>query len=167
MWGETVRNLSEIQYLVFPRLIALSEVGWTPQAAREYADFLPRLAAQGTRLTLAGTNFHPTPQVPWRLDLAAAPGLRAVASDVDGTVALLSAPGIPAGLITVLVDWGDGTTSPGTVDGTSATDTGVNGLYTVSAGHRYADDGNHTLTVTASAPGVPDAVARTSVRSGR
>jgi hexosaminidase len=70
MWGETVRNLSEVQYMVFPRLIALSEVGWTPQAARDYADFLPRLAAQGPRLTLAGSNFYPTPEVPWMLDLA-------------------------------------------------------------------------------------------------
>jgi len=67
MWGETVRNLSEVQYLVFPRLIALSEVGWTPQAARDYGGFLPRLAAQGPRLTLAGTNFYPTPEVPWEL----------------------------------------------------------------------------------------------------
>jgi hexosaminidase len=65
MWGETVRNLSEIQYLVFPRLIALAEVGWTPQAERVYADFLPRLAAQGPRLTAAGVNFYPTPLVPW------------------------------------------------------------------------------------------------------
>jgi hexosaminidase len=65
MWGETVRNLSEVQYLVFPRLIALSEVGWTPQAARDYDGFLPRLAAQGPRLTMAGTNFYPTPKVPW------------------------------------------------------------------------------------------------------
>ena len=65
MWGETVRTLSEVQYLVFPRLIALCEVAWTPQAARDYDDFLPRLAAQGTRLVLAGTSFHPSPGVPW------------------------------------------------------------------------------------------------------
>jgi hexosaminidase len=65
MWEETTRNLSEIQLMVFPRLIALAEVGWTPQAARDFTDFLPRLAAQGPRLTLAGTNFYPSPEVPW------------------------------------------------------------------------------------------------------
>ncbi|SFB70877.1 hexosaminidase [Nocardioides terrae] len=65
MWAETVHDLSEVQYMVFPRLIALAEVGWTPQAARSYADFLPRLGAQGPRLTLAGTSFYPTPLVPW------------------------------------------------------------------------------------------------------
>src|SRR4051794_2844306 len=164
MWGETVRNLSEIQYLVFPRLIALAEVGWSPQASRDFADFLPRLAAQGSRLTFAGTNFYPTPEVPWRLDLAASPDVRAHGRTVDGTLASLSAPGIPAGSITVSIDWGDGTTSPGTISGTPATATRVNGLYTISASHRYPQrqpghgraHGGHRafeVTITASAPG--------------
>jgi hexosaminidase len=83
LWGETVRNLSEVQYMVFPRLIALSEVGWTAQAARDYAGFLPRLAAQGPRLTMAGTNFYPTPKVPWPVDAGASPDVRAVAGRVD------------------------------------------------------------------------------------
>jgi hexosaminidase len=160
MWGETVRNLSEIQYLVFPRLIALSEVGWTPQEARDYADFLPRLAAHGPRLTLSGTNFYPSPEVPWPLDLAASPDVRAADGDVDGTLASLSAPGIPAASITVSVDWGDGTTSPGTIDGTPATPTGVNSLYTIAAGHRYTSHGAFDVTITVTAPGVSDAVAR-------
>jgi hexosaminidase len=164
MWGETVRNLDEIEYLVFPRLIALSEVGWTPQAVRDYADFLPRLAAQGPRLTLAGTNFYPTPEVPWRLDLAGAPDVRAVAGSVDGTLASLSAPGIPADSVTVSIDWGDGTTSPGTVNGTPATPTSVNGLYAISARHRYTGHGVFDVTITASAPGVSDAVVQMPVR---
>jgi hexosaminidase len=166
LWGETVRNLREIQYLVFPRLIALSEVGWSPQASRSYADFLPRLAAQGTRLTLAGTDFHPTPMVPWRLALAASPDVRAVDGEVDGALASLSAPGIPASAITVSIDWGDGTTDAGTVDGTPATPTSVNGLYTVSGSHHYTAGDGFTVTITASAPGVPDAVTETPVRRG-
>ncbi|WP_331525916.1 beta-N-acetylhexosaminidase [Nocardioides sp.] len=160
LWSETVRDLSEIQYLVFPRLIALSEVGWTPESARDYAGFLPRLAAQGTRLTLAGTNFHPTPQVPWRLDLAASPDVRAVHGEVDGTVAFLSAPGVPVASITVSIDWGDGSTSPGTVDGTPATPTSVNSPYTISGSRRYTSPGVLDVTVTVSAPGLPDAVVR-------
>src|SRR4029079_14503058 len=167
MWGETVRNLSEVQYMVFPRLIALSEVGWSPEAARDYADFLPRLAAQGPRMTLTGTNFSPTPAVPWRLDLAATPDVRAVGGRVNGTLASLSAPGIPAGSITVSVDWGDGTTSPGTVSGTPATPTSVNSLDTVTADHHYTHHGEFTVTISASAPGTPDAVAQVPVRWGR
>ncbi|HEX4687090.1 MAG TPA: beta-N-acetylhexosaminidase [Nocardioides sp.] len=164
MWGETVRNLGEVEYMVFPRLIALAEVGWTPQASRDRADFLPRLAAQGPRLALAGTNFHPSPEVPWGLDLAGSPDVRAVAGSVDGTVASLSAPGIPVTSITVSIDWGDGTTSPGTVSGTPSTPTSVNSLYTISASHRYAGHEVPPMTIAASAPGVPDAVAQVSVR---
>jgi hexosaminidase len=167
MWGETVRNLGEIQYLVFPRLVALAEVGWSPQASRDYADFLPRLAAQGARLTFAGTNFYPTPKVPWRLDLAGSPRVRAHGRDVGGTLATLSAPGIPAGSITATIDWGDGMTGPGTVSGTAATPTSVNSVYTISGSHRYTRHGASAVTVTVSAPGVPDAVTRVPVRRGR
>jgi hexosaminidase len=167
MWGETVRNLSEIQYLVFPRLIALAEVGWSPQASRDYQDFLPRLAAQGARLTFAGTNFYPTPEVPWRLDLAASPHVHASGRDVHGTLATLSAPGIPAGSITATIDWGDGTTSAGTVSGTAPTPTSVNSAYTITGSHRYTRPGAHHVTVTAGAPGVADAVTEVPVGHGR
>ena len=166
-WGETTRNISEIQYLVFPRVIALAEVGWTPQAGRTYADFLPRLAAQGPRLTLAGTNFYPTPMVSWRLDLAASPDLSTHAGTVDGTLASLSAPGVPASSLTVTVDWGDGTTSPAGVSGTPATTSTVNGLYTVAASHTYAGHGAYDVTITASAPGTADAVDHVTVGPGR
>jgi hexosaminidase len=167
MWSETVRNLSEIQYMVFPRLVALSEIGWTPQAARVYDDFLPRLAAQGSRLTWAGTNFYPTPKVPWRLDLAASPDVHATGGTVGGTLASLSAPGIPADSVTASIDWGDGTTSPGTISGTPATPTSVNSLYAISASHHYTGHRTSPVTVTVSAPGVPDASTQVPVRGGR
>jgi len=167
IWGETTRNLSEIQFMVFPRLIALSEVGWTPQASRSYTDFLPRLAAQGARLTLSGTYFYPTPVTPWRLDLAGSPNVRAVAGDVNGTLAALSAPGIAASSVTVTIDWGDGTTSTGDVSGTAATPTSANGIYTISGSHQYSSHGVFSVTITASAPGVSDAVTQVPVRWGR
>jgi hexosaminidase len=166
MWSETVRDLGEIEYLVFPRLIALSEVGWTPQAARDHADFLPRLAAQGHRLTVVGTNFYPTPQVPWRLDLAASPDVRAVDGSLTGTLASLSAPGIPADSLTVSIDWRDGTTEPGTVHGTPATPTTVNSLYTISAGDHDIGPAGLEVTITASAPGMVDAVVQVIVING-
>ena len=72
MWGETVPTLSDVDYMVFPRLLALAEVAWSPAARRTatspaYHDFLLRLAAQGARLQAAGVNFYPSTQVPWTL----------------------------------------------------------------------------------------------------
>jgi hexosaminidase len=166
MWGETVVNLSNVDYMVFPRLIALAEVGWTPQAERTggYSDFLTRLAPQGARLTLAGTNFYPTPEVPWRLDLAAAARIPVIGGQVSGPVASLSAPGIAASSITARIDWGDGTSSAGTVDGTAATPTSANGLYSISGAHRYAQPGTFDVTISARAPGAPSVVTHTTLK---
>ena len=165
MWGETVVNLSNVDYMVFPRLIALAEVGWSPKVERSatspaYQDFLTRLAAQGARLTLAGTNFYPTPEVPWRLDIAAAqPAVSG--GQVAGPVASLAAPGFPASSITTSIEWGDGTSTAGAVTGVAATPTTVNGLYTISGTHAYQHPGDFMVTITASAPGAQTVVAHT------
>ncbi len=42
-WTEWVENASTVQYLMFPRLAAVAEAGWTPQSQRHYPDFLQRL----------------------------------------------------------------------------------------------------------------------------
>jgi len=117
MWGETVVTLSDVDYMVFPRLLALAELGWSPLVARTpsgpaYQDFLDRLAAQGARFMTRGTNFYPSPKVPWRLALVAA---HPTVSNgrVSGALAMLSAPGVAAGAVTASIDWGDGTTTPG------------------------------------------------------
>ncbi len=165
MWGETVVNLSNVDYLVFPRLIALAEVGWTPQAERTsgYSDFLTRLAPQGARLTLAGTNFYPTPEVPWRLDVAAAAQIPVINGQVSGPVASLSAPGIAASSITATINWGDGTSSAGAVDGTAATSATVNGLYTISGTHTYRQPGAFQVSITVKAPGTPSVTTTTTL----
>ncbi len=71
MWSETVRTLSQAERLIFPRLLATAEIGWSPQVTRTadspaYHDFLVRLGAQGPRLTASGTQFYATPEVPWQ-----------------------------------------------------------------------------------------------------
>jgi hexosaminidase len=65
LWSETVRNISAVFYLVAPRLPAVAEVGWTPQASRNWDDFKLRLAAQAPRWRLLGINYHRSPMVPW------------------------------------------------------------------------------------------------------
>jgi hexosaminidase len=171
MWGETVVNLSNVDYMVFPRLLALAEIGWSPKAHRTstqseaYQDFVARLAAQGARFLSGRVNFYPTPEVPWRLDLIAPPRTVARGGSVDGPLATLSAPGRPASAVTATINWGDGTTSGGTVTGRPATPTTVNGLYTVSGSHRYANPGVYVATVTVSAPGTAPASVHFKVRA--
>ena len=169
MWGETVVNSSNIEYMVFPRLPALAELGWSPKVERTaasaaYQDFLTRLAAQGARWQAAGVNFYPTPEVPWRLDLA--PGSPTVAgNEVSGTLATLAAPGYSTDKISVTIDWGDGSSNPGILSGTAATPLTVNGLYSVVSDHTYAHHGSHDITVTASASDTPSVTVHLTVQT--
>jgi hexosaminidase len=156
MWGETVVNLSNVDYMVFPRLPALAEISWSPKVDRTsvrspaYSDFIGRLAAQGARLMAAGVNFYPSTEVSWSLALAA-PDLTASGQDqVSGNVATLAAPGDAPSDVTATINWGDGTSSAGTVTGTAPTSTTVNSLYTVAGAHTYTAPGAYQATVTAS-----------------
>jgi hexosaminidase len=65
LWAETIRNITAAQYLAMPRLPAIAEVGWTPQAVRRWDDFRVRLAAHAPRWRMLGINYYPSPQVPW------------------------------------------------------------------------------------------------------
>lgn len=65
LWAETVSRLSEYEFQAFPRLIALAEVGWTPQAQRSWRSFAERLGRHGPRLQALGINFYRAPEVDW------------------------------------------------------------------------------------------------------
>jgi hexosaminidase len=165
MWSETLANLSNAEYMVFPRLLALAEVAWSPPALRTatspaYHDFLLRLAAQGPRLQAAGVNFYPSTQVPWSLDAIGRTVRVGAHGQVQGAVATLSAPGYPTSTLTMCdpslgigctIKWGDGTSSTGDVSGTNATGTRVNSLYAIFGQHTYKRRGTYHGVVVISA----------------
>ena len=63
-WTEWVEDASTVQYLMFPRLAAVAEAGWTPQSLRHYPDFLQRLQAEPAYYDWRGVNYgkHVFPQ---------------------------------------------------------------------------------------------------------
>lgn len=65
LWSETVTNMDEIEYLVFPRLPGYAEIGWTPTDKRNWEDYKQRLGAQKQRLEALGIDFYASPFVPW------------------------------------------------------------------------------------------------------
>ncbi|MEV6959777.1 beta-N-acetylhexosaminidase [Streptomyces sp. NPDC051207] len=65
LWTETVENSAHIDYMAFPRLPGVAELGWSPAATHDWADYRERLAAQGPRWEALGIGFHRSPQVPW------------------------------------------------------------------------------------------------------
>ncbi|MFY1670272.1 family 20 glycosylhydrolase [Plantactinospora sp. WMMB334] len=154
MWSETLRTGADIEFQAFPRLPATAEIGWSPNVhpERTLESFVDRIAGHGLRWQLAGQNFHTSPQVPWRVDVSA-PDVASDSRTVDGALASISAPGAAPDQVTATVDWGDGSSFPAIVQGTSGTVTRVNGLYTATASHRYARDGVYRASVTVTRPG--------------
>ncbi len=57
LWSEYITNPSKVQYMLFPRLDALSEMLWSPKEKRNYPDFLRRLRTQFKRYDLMNITY--------------------------------------------------------------------------------------------------------------
>ncbi|AXY72966.1 beta-N-acetylhexosaminidase [Paraflavitalea soli] len=57
VWTEYMKYPSKVEYMIFPRASALSEVLWSPKAQRNWPDFEKRLQQQFKRYDLWGTNY--------------------------------------------------------------------------------------------------------------
>lgn len=57
VWTEYMAYPSKIEYMIFPRMSALSEVLWSPKQARNWSNFEPRLQNQFKRYDLWKTNY--------------------------------------------------------------------------------------------------------------
>lgn len=66
LWSETLGTLHDVEYMAFPRLAGVAEIGWSPAAAREWSEFRVRLGAQAPRWSALGVNFYRSPLVPWQ-----------------------------------------------------------------------------------------------------
>ena len=68
-------------------------------------------------------------------------------------------PGLQASGLTVTIDWGDKTTSAGTV-------TGSNGEFIISGSHTYAAKGSDTVTITVTDPNGTTTTATSTAQVG-
>ena len=59
LWTEYVPNLHQVEYMMFPRLGALSEADWSPPAARDWENFKTRTVLNEKRLDAMGVNYRP------------------------------------------------------------------------------------------------------------
>ncbi|MET8045921.1 beta-N-acetylhexosaminidase [Micromonospora sp. NPDC005215] len=65
LWTESVTSLTDIEFMLLPRLPAIAELGWSPRAAHDWAGFRERLAGHGPRWSTAGITFHRADEIPW------------------------------------------------------------------------------------------------------
>jgi hexosaminidase len=57
VWSEYITNSDRVEYMVFPRLLALSEVVWSPASARNWSDFTRRLPHEFRLLDGLGVHY--------------------------------------------------------------------------------------------------------------
>lgn len=63
IWTEYLCTEEQIEYMMFPRLSAISEVLWTNPENKNYVDFVDRMSRHYLRLATAGVNFRlPVPE---------------------------------------------------------------------------------------------------------
>ncbi|NNH03316.1 family 20 glycosylhydrolase [Microbacterium ulmi] len=69
MWTETVRDLSDIDEMAFPRIAAAAEAAWSPATGRSdlrtWGSFRARVGALGPLWTSLGIGFHASDEIPW------------------------------------------------------------------------------------------------------
>ncbi len=66
LWSETLRSLTDVLTMTYPRLPAVAEIGWSPRSTHDWENFRGRLAAFGPRWRRQGIAFHSSPEIPWR-----------------------------------------------------------------------------------------------------
>jgi hexosaminidase len=66
LWSETMVTMRDVEFLAFPRLAAVAEVGWSPAASRSWDTFRIRLGAQAPRWIALGVNFYRAPEIDWQ-----------------------------------------------------------------------------------------------------
>jgi len=65
LWAETLENSDHIEFMAFPRLPAIAELGWSPWSTHDWESFRTRLAEQAPRWVEMGVDFYRSPQIPW------------------------------------------------------------------------------------------------------
>jgi hexosaminidase len=67
LWTETILDIDDAEHMAYPRMAGVAEIGWTPQAGRDWEEYRIRLAAQADRWDVLDVNYYRSPQVPWPL----------------------------------------------------------------------------------------------------
>lgn len=59
VWTEYIATEAHLEYMVLPRICALSEVVWTHNSEPDFASFTPRLSTWLTKIDRLGYNYRP------------------------------------------------------------------------------------------------------------
>ncbi|MRH98910.1 family 20 glycosylhydrolase [Kriegella sp. EG-1] len=66
LWSETISDISEAEYLAFPRAIGYSELSWSTEENRDWENYKVRLANQAPYLERMNVQYYPSPLIDWK-----------------------------------------------------------------------------------------------------
>ncbi|GAA1568631.1 beta-N-acetylhexosaminidase [Kribbella sancticallisti] len=66
LWTETLDDLDKLEFMAFPRLPGIAELGWSQASALDWNSYKERLGAQGSRWDALSVNFYRAPEINWR-----------------------------------------------------------------------------------------------------
>lgn len=59
LWAETIPSFQRLEFMLYPRMLALSEVAWKGDNRGKWGDFYTRLIQHFPRLDVMGVNYRP------------------------------------------------------------------------------------------------------------
>ncbi|WP_226024666.1 beta-N-acetylhexosaminidase [Streptomyces hyderabadensis] len=65
LWTETLSDPDQLDFMAFPRLPGVAELGWSPASTHDWDTYKVRLAEQAPRWEAMGIDYYRSPQVPW------------------------------------------------------------------------------------------------------
>jgi hexosaminidase len=65
LWTETIGNMKDLEYMVFPRLPGIAEIAWSPATVRNWDDYKIRLGKFSERFKAMNINYYASKQIPW------------------------------------------------------------------------------------------------------
>lgn len=66
LWSETISNITELEYLAFPRAIGYAELGWSIEENRDWESYKVRLANQTPYLDRMNIKYYPSALIDWK-----------------------------------------------------------------------------------------------------
>lgn len=58
LWSETLKTIKDIEYMAFPRLAGVAEIGWSQKKMRQWENYRVRLIAHKKRFDALGINYY-------------------------------------------------------------------------------------------------------------
>ncbi|MDJ1133331.1 beta-N-acetylhexosaminidase [Streptomyces iconiensis] len=65
LWSETLSTSDQVEFMAFPRLPGIAELGWSPASTHDWGRYKERVAQQAPRWDQLGIDYYKSPQVPW------------------------------------------------------------------------------------------------------